>query len=81
MRTPLLIALVTLLTATQTLAKVASVQFSNLVANCELIVVATVESVSSPPRRQAIREGKSDRGVEGYEHCDGGVPCLAHLDM
>jgi len=48
MRTSLLIALVTFLTATQTFAKVASVQFSNLVANCELIIVAKVESVSSP---------------------------------
>ena len=48
MRTPLLIAFVTLLTVTQSFAKVASIQFSNLVANCELIVVAKVESVSSP---------------------------------
>ena len=48
MRTPLLIAFVMLLTATQSFAKVVSVQFSNLVANCELIVIAKVESVTSP---------------------------------
>jgi hypothetical protein len=48
MRTLLLIALATLLTAIPTFAEVVSVQFSNLVAKCELIVVAKVESVSSP---------------------------------
>jgi len=48
MRISLLIAFVTLFTATQSFAKVASIHFSNLVANCDLIVVAKVESVSSP---------------------------------
>jgi len=48
MRTSLLIALVALLTATQSFAKVAYVQFSDLVASCDLIVLAKVESVSSP---------------------------------
>jgi hypothetical protein len=48
MRTPLVIAFITLFTAAQAFAKVASVQFTNLVANCELIVIAKVESVSSP---------------------------------
>jgi hypothetical protein len=48
MRTSLLISFAILLTASQSFAKVASVQFSNLVAYCELIVVAKVESVSSP---------------------------------
>ncbi len=48
MRTSLLISFAILLTASQSFAKVMSVQFSNLVANCELIVVAKVESVSSP---------------------------------
>ncbi|PYJ84113.1 MAG: hypothetical protein DME22_13920 [Verrucomicrobia bacterium] len=48
MRTRLLIAFVTLFTVTQSFGKVTSIQFSNLVANCELIVVAKVESVSSP---------------------------------
>lgn len=48
MRISLLADLATLLSATQSFAKVASIQFSNLVVNCELIVVGKVESLSSP---------------------------------
>ncbi|MBI3868285.1 MAG: hypothetical protein HY299_07110 [Verrucomicrobia bacterium] len=48
MRTSLLITFAILLTASQSFAKVASIQFGNLVANCDLIVIANVESVSSP---------------------------------
>jgi hypothetical protein len=47
MRTSLAIVFI-LLAISQSFAKVASVQFTNLVANCDLIVVAKVESVSSP---------------------------------
>jgi hypothetical protein len=42
------IALLTLLTASPLKAKVASIEFSNLVATSDLIVVAKVESVSAP---------------------------------
>lgn len=50
MRTPLfiVIALVILFAATQSFAKVASFEFSDLIAHSELIVIAKVESVSSP---------------------------------
>lgn len=48
MRTSLLIAIAFFFTALQSLAKVASVQFTNLVVSCNLIVVAKVESVSFP---------------------------------
>jgi hypothetical protein len=48
MRTSLLIAIVILLAPSPLFAKVASVQFTDLVTNCDLIVVATVESISSP---------------------------------
>ena len=48
MRMPLLLAFVALVTPSQLTAKVAAIQFSNLVARSELIVVAKVEWVSSP---------------------------------
>jgi hypothetical protein len=48
MRTPLLIAFGSLLTASQLFAEVGATKLSDLVVNCDLIVVATVESVSSP---------------------------------
>jgi hypothetical protein len=48
MHTLLFIVIVTILTATQAFAKVASIEFTNLVADSELIVIAKVESVSSP---------------------------------
>ena len=47
-RVSFFIAFAILLTASQALAKVASMPFADLVANCDLIVVAKVESVSSP---------------------------------
>jgi hypothetical protein len=42
-----LIAFITVFAATHVFAKVGSIEFSNLVANCDLIVMAKVESVSS----------------------------------
>lgn len=47
MRTSLFVAFTFLLTVSQSFAKVASIQFPDLVANSDLIVVAKVESVSS----------------------------------
>ncbi len=48
MQMPPLIAFTILLIASQSFAKVASVQFSDLVTNCDLVVIAKVDSVSSP---------------------------------
>jgi hypothetical protein len=48
MRASLFIAFAILLTASQSLAMVTSIPFTNLIANSDLIVVAKVESVSSP---------------------------------
>ncbi len=58
MRTILFIAFATLLTAQQLIAKVAAIEFSSLVANCELIVVAKVESVSGPPDGKRYAKAK-----------------------
>lgn len=48
MRILILIAFVVLFMASELAARVASIEFSNLVASSEMIVVAKVESVSSP---------------------------------
>lgn len=58
MRSSLRIAFIMLLTAPELFAKVAPIPFGDLVASCESIVVAQVESVSSPVAGRRYAEAR-----------------------